>query len=294
MDPSLPIHRCSHCQRTFPGKKRLNKHVESVHTSNFAPSQTPSKVRRCCHCQQSFPLRKSLREHVKNNHIYRCSHCQRTFPRRKSLNKHVKSVHTSNFAPAQTPSKVPRCSRCQRTFPSSKSLKKHVRSFHVGIMQTNASNLAAYRPQCAVCDMLVPGHGWIGHITDSRHQKKQRQSDVALKRRMTGRSRGIIQVDRLALNFGHDAPGRTGAATQTWKVTNVGRTAVYFSPWVRDKFFALKGGSEKRRLEPGASALIEVKVIPKTLRGHFQTRLDITFQLPDQNGRATITRPISA
>ncbi|KAJ7224783.1 hypothetical protein C8J57DRAFT_231280 [Mycena rebaudengoi] len=316
--PSAKLHRCDNCQRTFASKRGHKRHVETMHTlaAVLAPTQTtqPSaKVHRCGVCLKTFSSKGERTRHARTMHmltavvaarppptqttqppakVHRCGDCRKTFSSKGERKRHGRTVHKGAVGPPGT----------QATRPASKT-QENLRSAppregagaaqrcdaRLETMQTKP--IAAYSTHCAVCDSLVPSPHWIAHVSDAIHAKSRREADVTLKRRMSSLSRGRVQVDPLALDFGGAA-----ARTQTLRVTNVGRSPVYFSPWIRGKPFVLKGGSEKRMLKPSASKWIEVKLVdaPVALRGRLPTRLDITFQLPDQEGRATVMILISA
>ncbi|KAJ7488958.1 hypothetical protein FB451DRAFT_1166696 [Mycena latifolia] len=312
------LYRCGDCQKTFSSNAGLNQHARTVHTLAAVvavqptPTQTtqpPAKLHRCGDCLKTFSSKGERKRHVRTVHtgavgppgtqttppsakLHPCGECQKTFSSKGERKRHGRTVHKGAARPPRTQATRP-ASKTQENPRSAPPRKKRAgaaqrRDVRLETMQTMP--IAAYPTQCAVCDRLVPSPHWIAHVSDAFHAKSQREADVTLKRRMSGLSRGRVQVDRLALDFG------AAAGTQTLRVTNVGRSAVYFSPWIRGKLFVLKGGSEKRMLKPSASKSIEVKLVdaPEALRGRLRARLDITFQLPGQEGRATVTRLISA
>ncbi|KAJ7710587.1 hypothetical protein B0H17DRAFT_1123720 [Mycena rosella] len=311
------VHHCDYCQKTFSSKGRRNQHARQLqHWVSGGPpptrtTQPSANLYRCGDCQKTFSSNTGLNQHARTVHmlaavvavqppptqttqppvkLHPCGKCRRTFSSKAERKRHDRTVHCVHKGAARSP-------RAQATRPASKTQenlrsapprKKRAgtaqrRDARLDTMQTKP--IAAYPTQCAVCDRLVPSPHWIAHVSDAFHAKSQREADVTLKRRMSGLSCGRVQVDRLALDFG------AAAGTQMLRVTNVGRSAVYFSPWIRGKLFVLKGGSEKRMLKPSDSKWIEVRLgdAPKALRGRLRSRLDITFQLPGQDGRATVT-----
>ncbi|KAJ7799676.1 hypothetical protein B0H14DRAFT_2902412, partial [Mycena olivaceomarginata] len=245
------LYRCGDCQKTFSSNAGLNQHTRTVHTLAAVSLGNP--------LQRRPPSRVTAKLHP-------CGKCQRTFRRKESARDTQNSP-----PPTQATRPVSKTQENPRSAPPRKRRAGAAQRRDARLETMQTKPIAAYPTQCAVCDRLVPSPHWIPH----------READVTLKRRMRGLSRGRVQVDRLALNFG------AAAGTQTLKVTNVGRSAVYFSPWIRSKLFVLIGGSEKRMLKPSTSKQIEVKL------SRLRTRLDITFQLPGQEGRATVTRLIS-
>ncbi|KAJ6487641.1 hypothetical protein C8R45DRAFT_993924 [Mycena sanguinolenta] len=316
--PPVKLHHCDDRQRTFTSKGERKRHARTIHTLAAVVAwqppptqitQPPAKVHRCSDCPKTFSLKGECKRHARTVHkaavgppgtqttqpsakLHPCGECQKTFSSKGERKRHGRTVHKGAARPPRTQDTRP-TSKTQENPRSAPPRKKRAgaaqrRDARLEPMQTKP--IAAYPTQCAVCDRLVPSPHWIAHVSDAVHAKSQREADVTLKRRMSGLSRGRVQFDRRALDFG------AAAGTQTLRVTNVGRSVVYFSPWIRGKFFVLKGGSEKRILKPSASKSIEVKLVdaPEALRGRLRTRLDITFQLLGQEGRATVTRLISA
>ncbi|KAJ7816395.1 hypothetical protein B0H13DRAFT_2380418 [Mycena leptocephala] len=299
--PHAKLHRCGDCQKTFSSNAGLNQHARTVHTlaAVVALQPTPTQTTQLRECCISTPGRFSHRildlsfaASRTAAKVYHCGDCLQTFSSKGERKRHGRTIHKGAARPprAQTTRPTSKTQENPRSAPPRKTRAGAAqrRDAHLETMQTKS--ITTYPTQCAVCDRLVPSPHWIAHVSDAVHAKSQREADIALKRRMSGHSRGRVQVDRLALDFG------AAAGTQTLRVTNVGRSAVYFSPWIRGNLFVLKGGSEKRMLKPSASKCIEVKLVdaPEALRGRLRTRLDITFQLPGQEGRATATRLISA
>ncbi|KAJ7731758.1 hypothetical protein B0H16DRAFT_1582979 [Mycena metata] len=316
--PPAKLHRCDECQRTFASKGDRKRHARTMHTlaavvaAQPPPTQTtqpPAKVHRCGDCLKTFSSKGERKRHARTVHkgavgppgtqttqpsakLHPCGECQKTFSSKGERKRHGRTVHKGAARPARTRASrpAPKTQENPRSAPPRKKRAGTAQSRDARLETMQTKPIAAYPTQCAVCDRLVPSPHWIAHVSDAFHAKSQREADITLKRRMSGLSRGRVQIDRLALNFG------AAAGTQTLRVTNVGRSAVYFSPWIRGKLFVLKGGSEKRMLKPSASKWIEVELVdaPEALRGQLRTRLDITFQLPGQEGRATVTRLISA
>ncbi|KAJ7849178.1 hypothetical protein B0H13DRAFT_2361455 [Mycena leptocephala] len=299
--PPAKLHRCNDCQTTFASKGERKRHSRTMHTlaAVIAVQPTPTQTTQPRECCISTPGRFSHRildlsfaASRTAAKVYSCCDCLQTFSSKGERKRHSRTMHKGAARPLRTQTTRP-ASKTQENPHSAPPRKKRAgaaqrRDARLETMQTKS--ITTYPTQCVVCDRLVPSPHWIAHVSDAFHAKSQREADITLKRRMSGHSRGRVQVDRLALDFG------AAAGTQTLRVTNVGRSVVYFSPWIRGNLFVLKGGSEKRMLKPSASKCIKVKLVdaPEALRGRLRTRLDITFQLPGQEGRATMTRLISA
>ncbi|KAJ7707892.1 hypothetical protein B0H16DRAFT_1633355 [Mycena metata] len=320
------LHRCDNCQRTFASKGERKRHARTMHTlaavvaTQPPPTQTtqpPATVHRCGDCLKTFSSKGERKRHAATVHkgavgppgtqttqpsvkLHPCGEFQKTFSSKRERKRHGRTVHKARPPRTQASRPASKTQENPRSAPPRKKRAGTTQSRDARLETVQTKPIAAYPTQCAVCevtyatylvcDRLVPSPHWIAHVSDAFHAKSQREADINLKRQMSGLSRGRVQIGRLALDFG------AAAGTQTLRVTNVGRSAVYFSPWIRGKLSVLEGGSEKRMLKPSASKWIEVKLVdaPEALRGQLRTRLDITFQLPGQQGQATVTRLISA
>ncbi|KAJ6461533.1 hypothetical protein DFH09DRAFT_1296315 [Mycena vulgaris] len=270
---SFGVHRCAYCQETFPSKSLRKKHSASVHANLL-----------CSVCGGWCLSEESLRRHVRRKH-------PRTAP--DSQSPATLSPLKKTPAPWRRKRKRPAKPSDGRSPPQRKERAKAPRPPKDAQKPTPQVELRALYPtHCAVCDTFVPG--WVAHVSSGPHQKRQREADVAAKRRMGGYVRARIVFDKARLEFDFDSDA--SSATQTLKVTNAGQNAVVFSPWIRGKFFRLKSGSGKRRLEPATTDAIEIQLrrAPRALIGRRRGRLDLTFQLPGKSGKATATRPISA
>ena len=142
---------CETCNRTFPSKTCLNKHIKHVHekSSNVI----------CEKCNEQFSTSATLRSHLprcKGKKIdqteYICEKCSRVYSNKRSLTYHMKSCNgnvpsssssshkrTANDSIQNKPSKKKRssgcvmCSVCSNCFLSKQQRDQHVAEDHTDI-----------------------------------------------------------------------------------------------------------------------------------------------------------------
>uniref|UniRef100_A0AAG5D5D3 Protein krueppel n=1 Tax=Anopheles atroparvus TaxID=41427 RepID=A0AAG5D5D3_ANOAO len=131
---------CRYCQRTFPYRSMLEKHM-TVHTLE--------KRFRCEHCGAMFSQRSNLNKHVQIKHYqiirlvetteddgemvsenvdgrtvpYHCMRCNKSFFRQMTWLAHLDTHQTDN-------DQQPTCEKCNMTFASRLSLQTHCRRMH--------------------------------------------------------------------------------------------------------------------------------------------------------------------
>ena len=78
---------CELCDRFFGSKKKMNRHILSVHGSN--------KDLLCEHCDTCFSNKFDLTDHRREVHdkIIKCAQCQKTFNFKESLDQHIAREH---------------------------------------------------------------------------------------------------------------------------------------------------------------------------------------------------------
>ncbi|XP_054626720.1 oocyte zinc finger protein XlCOF7.1-like [Dunckerocampus dactyliophorus] len=107
--------KCSQCDKTFPTKSHLNRHVK-IHTDE--------KLFICSVCGKRFSQRGYLKRHTRTHTEKRfsCSLCDKRFASMYRLKVHIR---------AHTGEKPFICSVCHKTFSSVDPLKRHMRT-HTG------------------------------------------------------------------------------------------------------------------------------------------------------------------
>ena len=83
----LKGHQCSQCDYKAKKKKKLYRHIESVHErQKFL----------CPQCKSTFTQKGGLQRHITSVHEglkFQCAHCESTFTRNWDLQTHMISVH---------------------------------------------------------------------------------------------------------------------------------------------------------------------------------------------------------
>ncbi|CAL8129166.1 unnamed protein product [Orchesella dallaii] len=114
---SRPSFSCPKCQKTFPCKYYLNRHIQRVHM----------KIRRHqCGIRGNNYFSKKERDSHMVSHLnekpHKCPICGKRFSYRSPLRRHIKSYHEKR--------RDVKCSKCPRTFVDQTQLKKHFARVH--------------------------------------------------------------------------------------------------------------------------------------------------------------------
>ncbi|KAJ7871909.1 hypothetical protein B0H13DRAFT_1895558 [Mycena leptocephala] len=197
------LHRCNDCQKTFASKGERKRHSRTMHTLaaivavqptpmqttqprrfshrildlSFAASRTAAKVYPAATAYRLLVERRA-QETRQNNHKGAARPLERKPP----------GLREDTREPPQRSSAQDACG--SRTVPRC-ALGDHANQVHHHIPDA-MRRLRQTRPK--------PPLDRTRLRCGSR--KMQREADIALKRRMSGHSRGRVQVDRLALDFG--------------------------------------------------------------------------------------------
>ena len=117
------MHQCPHCQKIFPKRLRLMKHIESVHEKRKA---------NCPHCNKELQYH-ALRNHIKYSHqsdrsnkSFKCDECDFSTHLPQFLKNHVRLKHRRDEF------RFP-CDKCEKKYAFESQLKKHKQVVHDGL-----------------------------------------------------------------------------------------------------------------------------------------------------------------
>jgi len=137
---------CTQCDKRYPLKYALNRHVKSIHTKESAVEckvclkvfndrtnllrhvrhvHDKIKEHECGKCDKKFAHSHHLRTHMRlhtNEKPYSCSYCERTFFDQSGLLQHEIRTHTKKFPHL--------CKDCPKRFMTPGMLDKHVKKKH--------------------------------------------------------------------------------------------------------------------------------------------------------------------
>lgn len=153
--PTVPLHRCSHCQRPFLHAAMCAHHVETVHsTSSSLEDKEVSKegvckkkngnaacLYPCTFCDRVFKSLQGIQAHTnmhKNLRPYECRKCGASLSSIGNLRAHMVSIHGN-------PGDNAKCPHCPKVFKLKRSLNIHVRAVHG----------QKDRRQCDLCGKLL-------------------------------------------------------------------------------------------------------------------------------------------
>ena len=109
---------CHSCEKHFPSKQNLNKHVDAVHLK--------LKPFSCTLCDKSFAEKENLTKHINAIHRklkpFSCSLCDKSFTRNNLLTAHIAAVHNKL--------KKFFCTLCDKSFAKEPNLNKHIDVVH--------------------------------------------------------------------------------------------------------------------------------------------------------------------
>lgn len=120
-------HRCEICNRSFPLRRLLNRHLK---THSFY------KRHPCKYCDKGFNDTFDLKRHVRTHtgiKPFKCDKCDKSFTQRCSLEAHQSRIHgiTHEFGFRERRSKVFVCEDCGATFKEDQSeFMNHVAHYH--------------------------------------------------------------------------------------------------------------------------------------------------------------------
>ncbi|XP_058839315.1 zinc finger protein 568-like isoform X1 [Topomyia yanbarensis] len=106
--------QCEICEKRFPFRSGLNKHIMVAHENKQIPKNKP-----CPYCPKMFSCRQKLNIHIdvhENNRKYKCRFCDKRFVQKTNCISHEK-IHTGERPHA--------CRFCPAAFISSSGRKKH-------------------------------------------------------------------------------------------------------------------------------------------------------------------------
>ncbi len=105
-------YKCEHCDKQFPHKKQLSRHVKEMHKKD---------VFNCGVCGQVFTRIDNMRRHEKahgEDNRYKCDVCDRSYQIQSKLIEH-KRIHTGE--------KPYKCHFCEKVFRTSVAVNKHMK-----------------------------------------------------------------------------------------------------------------------------------------------------------------------
>ncbi|XP_060533085.1 zinc finger protein 664-like [Cylas formicarius] len=120
LDPNDWKFQCTLCEKKFPIKGNLVKHIKR-HTGikNFP-----------CHiCDKKFINKAELNLHLHthtNERLFKCHLCNKEYKNREGLRRHMKVVHDLGNWKASVPEKKYLCPMCPKIFAFSNKLQRHM------------------------------------------------------------------------------------------------------------------------------------------------------------------------
>jgi KRAB domain-containing zinc finger protein len=119
-----PMLICPLCQRGFPQKSSLKRHVEKVHGTKqeSGVQETPYK---CMTCGKCYKSQSGLTIHSKTKHQntqYSCDICGKSFSRSSNVARHVDTIHGVG--------KLYPCKFCSKEFRSTGGRDMHIQAEH--------------------------------------------------------------------------------------------------------------------------------------------------------------------
>ena len=144
-----PLLICPLCQRGFPQKSSLKRHVQKVHEegSKIAGGNPgPVTPYKCMDCGKCYKSQSGLTIHSKTKHQntqYKCNICNKSFSRSSNVARHIDTIHNmAKFYP---------CKWCPKEFRSTGGRDMHVQAEHHGT-----------RFDCNVCFKQFKRKGSLG------------------------------------------------------------------------------------------------------------------------------------
>ena len=164
---------CTLCERVFPSKKKLNKHIKDEHDIECNNEQ----MFICPTCQSCHASSQDLNEHLKSQHNltgneHPCDKCDKSFPLRMMLTVHFVECH--DFNPMKNSevlnvSKViedPQinqfnCDKCDKKFLNYRTLTGHKKQFH------EENNI-----KCDLCDYRTYANYKLREHIEAKHMEQ--------------------------------------------------------------------------------------------------------------------------
>ena len=91
-----PLLICPLCQRGFPQKSSLKRHVEKVHGNGKPGEEGQATPYKCLTCGKCYRSQSGLTIHSKTKHQntnYKCDICGKTFSRSSNVARHIDTIH---------------------------------------------------------------------------------------------------------------------------------------------------------------------------------------------------------
>lgn len=165
---------CSKCDKKFPIKSLLKKHISTKHDlkfdyycnvcmkgftkksdlKNHLRSHSDDKPFKCEKCSNSYKSLSNLNQHLKmhsSSKVLECNVCNKQFTRKDSLKDHM-NQHTGN--------KPYKCGTCWKTFANKINFNSHVKR-HQGVLK---------QTPCPICNKLFT-KGLKDHMTTHSGEK---------------------------------------------------------------------------------------------------------------------------
>ena len=121
--------QCNICQKTFPIKALLEKHMKDAHNTQDEIALEGEKIKyeytKCDICDEQLS-KNSIKHHKAMSHgdgkCLQCEFCNKTFSSKAVLMKHKKGAHSQD--------KPYKCEICGKGFPFSERLSRHINGIH--------------------------------------------------------------------------------------------------------------------------------------------------------------------
>ena len=136
-------HLCDQCQKMFPTKSNLKRHIQKVHNDN---------IHSCQLCEYESNKKNNLLAHVRKNHtdeMFYCDKCEFTTRKAFQLKTHIRVKHEGIKL---------FCEQCDYSAPYTGGLKRHIKRVHEGLSYS-----------CEYCDQKSTTRANLKLHTDAKH-----------------------------------------------------------------------------------------------------------------------------
>ncbi|XP_035786402.1 zinc finger protein 135-like [Anopheles albimanus] len=112
-------YQCTGCEKVYKTKRRLNKHMRTMHPKIFT----------CVHCFQRFPYKSLLQKHMTvhtKEHAHPCQYCDSKYTQKSNLVSHMIRHHPEMVEPEMIKRRTTiTCPKCQLTSVRADFLQRH-------------------------------------------------------------------------------------------------------------------------------------------------------------------------
>ena len=142
-------HGCDRCDKSFPTKGKLDRHINGVHL-NIRPFK-------CDRCDKSFQTTSDLKRHISAHHdrekTHKCNQCDYKCNQSSTMKAHIKAVH-QNERPHS-------CPHCEYKAKENTHLQDHIKRKHI----------ISKEYSCNICDMRFVTRGEANSHIKGFHNK---------------------------------------------------------------------------------------------------------------------------